>query len=120
MAAFSAVNAALALFSSIALFATHLGRADDAHWSVFVAAACCMVIAAHQTVSFVFNMQIQRRLKKARANNAEPRAVTSGDEPRALGAADARPFADVRSVTEGTTELLEPQPRTGAGREGLR
>ena len=119
MAIFSAVNAALALFSSIALYATHLGDPDNAKWSVFAAAACCMVIAAHQTVSFVFNLQLQRRLKKARASDAEARAVVSG-EPRALGAADARPFADVRSVTEGTTELLEPQPRTGAGREGVR
>lgn len=124
MAVFSAVNAALALSSSIALYATHLGRASDpdTHWAVFMAAAFCMVIAAHQTVSFIFNMQLQSRLKKARqsdarareAEGAGARELGGADARRALGEPDAAPFEGVRSVTENTTELLEPVPRRGA------
>ncbi|MGB8509113.1 MAG: hypothetical protein WCD76_12070, partial [Pyrinomonadaceae bacterium] len=53
MMIFSLLNGALALFSAIALYATYLGR-RDAQWSVYVAAACCLVIAVHQTFSFVF------------------------------------------------------------------
>ena len=122
MAIFSAINAALALFSSLALYAAHLGRAGDAHWTVFAAAACCLVIAGHQTVSLVLNLQLQHRLKKARASDAaahnavaEAKAFAEGNGPRALGAADESGFADVRSVTEHTTELLEPLPRRGGG-----
>ena len=35
----------------------------------------------------------------------------------ALGAAGERPFADVRSVTENTTDLLAEVPRAAGGRE---
>lgn len=113
MMVFSVVNAALALFSSIALYATYLGR-KDAQWSVYIAAACCLVIAIHQMLSFVFNLQIQSRLKRARERGAESATLPSVP-PRApeLQAADASQFVGVRgaSVTEGTTELLETVPR---------
>lgn len=124
MAIFSAINAVLALFSAIALYATHLGNADEARWTVFAAAACCTVIAVHQIVSFVFNMQLQGRLKRARESDARARAAEgAGATPAAVGAgparalagADASAFAGVRSVTESTTELLEPVPRRGGG-----
>jgi hypothetical protein len=120
MAIFSALNAALALFSSVALYATHLGRESEGDWAVYLAAAFCLVIATHQTISFIFNLQLQRRLKKARKSDAQARAVPPPEEPRALGAAEAQPLGGVGSVTEGTTELLEQPPRRGAGREGLR
>ena len=120
MAVFSALNASLALFSSLALYATHLGRAEGARWSVFLAAAFCLVIATHQTISFVFNLQLQARLRKARRSDAQARAAPPTAEPRPLGAARAEPLGGFGSVTEGTTELLYPEPRRGAGREGLR
>ncbi len=115
MMMFSAINSALALFSSIALYATYLGR-KDAQWSVHVAAACCLVIAIHQMLSFVFNLQIQRRLKKARTTRGVESNMLAATQQRApeLQAADTSQFVTAargQSVTEGTTELLEAVPR---------
>lgn len=115
MMVFSALNAAFALFSSISLYATYLGR-SDAQWSVYVAASFCLVIAVHQTLSFIFNLQIQRRLKNARATNDTAPALS--EKPRqapSLSAADTSQFINARggSVTEHTTELLDAVPRRG-------
>ena len=117
MLTFSAINAALALFSAIALYATYLGR-EEARWSIYVAASFCLVIAIHQTISLVLNLQLRRRLARGRA--AQPESLAAPAEvpaARSLGAADDGPFADVRSVTENTTELLAGVPRTGRSGE---
>ena len=118
MLTFSAINAALALFSSVALYATYLGR-DEARWSIYVAAAFCLVIAVHQTISLVLNVQLRRRLARGRATLSAAQSATRADAPaaRALDAADDRPFADLRSVTEKTTELLAEVPRARKVRE---
>lgn len=117
MLTFSAINAALALFSAIALYATYLGR-EDARWSIYVAAAFCTVIAVHQTISLVLNLQLRSRLARGRAQPpATLAAPTAVPAAHALGAADEGPFNDVRSVTENTTELLVGVPRAGRTRE---
>ncbi len=113
MLTFSAINAALALFSAIALYATYLGR-EEARWSIYVAASFCLVIAVHQTISLVLNLQLRSRLARGRAAQApSPAPPTDVPAARALDAADDKPFADVRSVTENTTELLAGVPRAG-------
>ena len=117
MLTFSAINVALALFSAVALYATYFGR-EEARWTVYAAAAFCLVIAIHQTISLVLNLQLRSRLARARA--AQPGSLpapTGGPAARALGAAADRPFADVRDVTENTTELLAGVPRAGGSRE---
>ena len=116
MLTFSAINAALALFSAIALYATYLGR-EEARWSIYVAAAFCLVIAVHQTISLVLNLQLRSRLARGRdARPASPAPPTDVPAAHSLDAADDRPFADVRSVTENTTELLSGVPRAGQSR----
>ena len=110
MLTFSAINAALALFSAIALYATYLGR-EEARWSIYVAASFCLVIAVHQTISLVLNLQLRSRLARGRAEQTpSPDGATAA---RSLDAADDRPFADVRSMSENTTELLAGVPRAG-------
>lgn len=113
MLVFNAMDAALALAAAILLFSTQAGRGEAlAH--VFIAAAFCIVIAAHQIVSLIINLKIQQRLKRARDEKAAEALASgahAGGAP-ALNAGDAGLFAGVQgSVTENTTELLEAVPR---------
>ena len=114
MLVFNALDAALALAAAILLYTT---QTEQAHTQghVYIAAAFCLVIAAHQIISFITNLKIQSRLKRAR-NEKEADALsiwTPGEEAApALNAADAGLFAPARgSVTENTTELLDAVPR---------
>jgi hypothetical protein len=108
---FNALDAALALASAILIYATQVGGAEHSSL-VFLAAAFCLVIAAHQIISLVVNLKIQQRLKRARTDNTIPTLAGDIGAP-ALNAADSELFAGVqrRSVTENTTELLEAVPR---------
>ena len=116
MLVFNAMDAALALAAMILLYSTQAGRAEQQP-HVFLAAAFCIVIAAHQIISLIINLKIQRRLKRARDEKAAEalaagtNATAAGATP-ALNAADAELFINARgSVTENTTELLEAVPR---------
>lgn len=118
MLVFNTLDAVLALASAIIIFATQAGRAGHASL-VYLAAAFCIVIAAHQIISLGVNLKIQRRLKRARtgdANAAAATAVLAGEtnaHAHALNPADSALFTGVqrRSVTENTTELLDAVPR---------
>jgi hypothetical protein len=113
MLVFNAMDAALALASAILLYSTQAGR-PDAQAHIYIAAAFCIVIAAHQIISFIINLKIQSRLKRARTEKAAE-AIAGGsnaDGAPALNSGDSGLFANVRgSVTDNTTELLEAVPR---------
>lgn len=115
---FNALNAALALFSAVALF-TLLGR-HDLSWQVPLAADFCLIICVQQLISFILNLQLRGRFMHRREEPAAAaRQTLDGAAAHALGAADAGPFAEVRSVTEHTTELLgEPARRGERGERG--
>src|SRR6266404_5499361 len=70
MIVFNGLSALLALFSAIALYATYLNT-PEAKWSVYVAGACCLVIAIHQMISMAFALELKLRLKRSH-NNAQP------------------------------------------------
>jgi hypothetical protein len=132
---FSAVNAVLAASAAIALYATFLGTKTGPP-AVYLAAAFCSVIAVHQTVSFFFNLGLTKRLSGGRSELESAReiaelsmslgdrirarrselerarqATSESPEPRALADRSTTEFVDLPSVTESTTELLEPVPR---------
>ena len=114
MLVFNAMDAALALAAAILLYSTQPdGWGTRGH--VLIAAAFCIVIAAHQIISLIINLKIQSRLKRARAEKAADALsirTHAGEAAPALNAADAGLFAPVRaSVTENTTELLDAVPR---------
>lgn len=114
LSSFSGINAIMALVAAILLYAFHLGR-DGVHWSVYLAAALCSVIAIHQTISFFFNWQLRQRLTKHRTGDASE-VQAQGATPLPDAAAPnalppARP-APLFGVTEDTTaRLREPVPR---------
>jgi len=102
----SAMSAVAALISAIALYATYLGS-GDAKWSVYLAAAFCLCIAGWQASSFAVTMKLRKRMKKSREVSSTSQ-LTGDNTPPALKAGDFSAFVNTPTVTENTTELLEP------------
>lgn len=103
MMVFNGLNSLMALLSAIILYSTYLGT-PEAKWSIYVAAACCSVIAVHQAISFGFALDL--RLRSGRTRNE-----LSADPPRQLEGRDAGKVLNLPSVTENTTKILEEAPR---------
>ena len=110
MIVFNGLSALLALFSAIALYATYLDT-PEAKWSVYVAGACCFVIAIHQMISMGFALELKLRLKRGHIEAGQTVVPEAANSIPALGNGETTQFVDARSVTENTTELLEAIPR---------
>ena len=110
MMVFNGLSALLALFSAIALYATYLNT-PEAKWSVYAAAACCLVIAVHQMLSMLFVLELKLRLKRAHDEGGGAIETKAPDTVPALGSGEATQFVNPPEVTENTTELLEKVPR---------
>ena len=108
----SALSAVVAFFSAIALYATYLGT-DAAKWSIYLAAGFCLCIAGWQASSFVVGLKLRNRLNRARESvtDSQLEQVTVAT---ALPPADMSNFVRPQSVTENTTELLQPTGRPRA------
>ena len=106
----SALSVAFALFSAIALYATYLGT-NDAKWSVYVAAGFCLCIAGWQLSSFIVGLKLRRRLNRAREGVEDDSRLQDATASPALPPADMSNFVRAQSVTENTTELLQPSKR---------
>lgn len=110
MIVFNGLSALLALFSAITLYATYLNT-PEAKWSVYVAGACCFVIAIHQMISLAFALELKLRLKRGQTDARQAIVSEAGDSVAALDSGKTTQFVDAKSVTENTTELLEVVPR---------
>lgn len=100
------------LVATVLLFTVRaVGPAERA---VMLAATFTLLACVWQFISSLIGFRLKRRLTSARTAGAErPELAEPAERRPALAAADTSRFADVRSVTEGTTELLEPLPRRG-------
>ena len=107
----SALSAVVALFSAIALYATYLGT-DEAKWSIYLAAAFCLCIAGWQVSSFVVGLKLRNRLNRARAGVEGDSQLKQATAAPVLPPADMSNFVRAQSVTENTTELLQPLDRS--------
>ena len=112
----SALSAAVALFSAIALYATYLGT-NEARWSIYVAAAFCLCIAGWQLSSFVVGLKLRSRLKRAHTGEQVDSSLAEAKVSPALPPADMSNFVRAQSVTENTTELLQPLGDTPGNRK---
>jgi hypothetical protein len=100
------------LIATVLLFTVHSDGPEVR--AVMLAASFTMLACAWQFISSLIGFRLKRRLTSARTAGAErPGLVEPAGRRPELAAADTSRFADVRSVTEGTTELLEPVPRRG-------
>ena len=112
---FSAGSGVFALAAAIAIYATNIGN-PNAIWSAYFAGSLLCTISGWQITNFVLGMKLARRLRLAREGRLKEQIAleSRNAQARALPEADAAPFSDVRSVTERTTDLLEPAaPRRG-------
>jgi hypothetical protein len=106
------MNSLMAAASAIALYVTFAGT--RAPFAVYLAAAFSLAIAIHQAVSFAYNMQMRQRLKRGREERASTLHLDSPEPaPRVLGQGDSASSVGF-SVTDNTTELLEPVSRSKA------
>ena len=110
MIVFNGLSSLLALFSAIALYATYLNT-PEAKWSIYVAGACCFVIAIHQMISMGFALELKFRLKRGQSDAGPASISQAGDPVAALDSGKTSQFVDAPLVTENTTELLEAAPR---------
>jgi predicted nucleic acid-binding Zn ribbon protein len=106
----SALCALLAAVSFIALLVAFPN--DSGGWAVAIAGISCFLIAVYQLLTFVMSLRLRRRFLKGRGE-----AIDLTEEPgtekveRLLDAGDSTEFVRAHSVTENTTELLEPVAR---------
>ena len=114
----SALSAAVALFSAIALYATYLGT-PEVKWSIYIAAGFCLCIAGWQISSFMAAIKLRRRLGKGR-DQTLPAQIDASKQSPVLGPANTDLFVNAPAVTEGTTELLEPVSRVKTDKNTLR
>jgi len=106
MMIFNGLNSLMALASAIILYSTYLGT-PEAKWSIYVAAACCSVIAVHQAISFGFALDL--RLRSWRIRKELPSEPAGQIERH-----DTRQILELPGVTENTTEILKDTPRRTA------
>jgi hypothetical protein len=113
----SVLSAAVALFSAIALYATYLGS-NEIKWSIYLAAAFCLCIAGWQISSFFATLKLKKRLGQGR-ETPRLRNIEAVQQRSALGPANLDQFVGADSVTDRTTELLDPvrPPETVGRRE---
>jgi hypothetical protein len=95
MIVFNGLSALLALFSAIALYATYLNT-PEAKWSVYVAGACCLVIAVHQMLSMAFALELKLRLKRGRTDAGPALVSEASDNVAALGSGRTTQFVEAR------------------------
>ena len=106
----SALSAAVAVFSAIALYATYLGT-GQAKWSIYLAAAFCLCITGWQASSFAIGLKLRNRLNRAREGVGTDSLLDQGTVATPLPPADMSNFVNAQSVTENTTELVQPANR---------
>ena len=102
----SAVSTIAALISALALYLTYL-PSGDAKWSVYLAGAFCLCIAAWQASSFFITLRLRQRLSHSRQAESIPAELSQSQPAPALNAGDFSNVVGVNSVTENTTEFLE-------------
>jgi hypothetical protein len=101
---FNVFGAALACACGVALF-TALMMKKGVYFFGGLVSVYCILLAAFQLLTYVGARRLRRRLEGARGA-----ALGGGGTAPALGAADTAPFGATPSVSERTTDLLEPVP----------
>ena len=104
-----AVSAGLSLTATAIIISILMGSGDTQ--MLFLAAFCCILVAVYQTINFYLGYKLQQNIDRTRAESTDQIEAKAGHRVKALSAADEAQLVDRPSVTENTTELLEPVPR---------
>lgn len=107
----SAMSSIVALLFSLWLYATYLGK-ENVPAIIYLTAAFLLAIAGWQASNFYIAFKLRRNLARRRSGSFAPQTNElrgASQANAALPAADDSQFVQtVGSVTENTTELLEP------------
>ena len=109
MRVLEAVSAGLSLTSAAIIISILAGGGDTQ--LLFLAAFCCVLVAAYQVVNFYLGYKLQQKVDQSRADSTGEIKAETEKGVRVLSSADATPFVGEHSVVENTTQLLEPIPR---------
>lgn len=104
-----AMSAIAALSSAFIILAALAGKVD--RHGLSMAVELCFVTAAFQIVNFAIGYSLQKRLRQGR-DETDRTGILEAADPAQLNRADTSNLARAASsVTESTTELLDPVPR---------
>ena len=110
----SAISSIAALVLAVWIYASYLGR-PGVPGIIYVTAAFLLTIAGWQASNFYVGLKLSKNLARRRKGNLTIQSNelnTASRETATLPAADTSQFVrPISSVTENTTELLEPIPR---------
>ena len=79
--------------------------------ALVMAADLCFLTAILQAINFAIGYSLQKRLRQVRDETEQSGILEAKTDRPQLNKADTRNLAQPSSVTESTTELLEPVPR---------
>ena len=107
------LNALCALLAAISFIALLVAFPNDSGgWAVAIAGISCFLIAVYQLLTFVMSLRLRRRFLRGREQSAELTEEQGTEKvERLLDAGDSTEFVKAQSVTEHTTERLEPVGR---------
>ena len=109
MRVLEAVSAGLSLTAATIIIAILAGGGDTQ--LLFLAAFCCVLVAAYQAVNFYLGYKLQERIAQTRAQVSDESKSIDGKKVRSLSPGDVTSFVGRNSVVDNTTELLDPIPR---------
>lgn len=105
-----AMSALAALSSAVIILAVLAGKVDRP--ALVLAADLCFVTVIFQAINFLIGHSLQKRLRQGRDESERSGIIEAGTSQAQLNRADTGNLVRAASsVTEGTTELLEPVPR---------
>lgn len=103
MRVLEAVSAGLSLMTAAIIISVLAGGADPQ--LLFLAALCCLFVAAYQVINFYLGHKLQERIAQSRSNRTN--SLIAGEERVAkLNPVDTSSFVNRASVVENTTENL--------------
>lgn len=108
MRVLEAVSAGLSLTAAAIIISILAGGGDTQ--LLFLAAFCCVLVAAYQVVNFYLGYKLQERIDQTRAKRTDAVKAGAENRVRGLSSGDATSFVGGHSVVDNTTELLEPIP----------
>ena len=104
-----ALSAALSLTSAAIIFSVIASGSN--RQLLFLAAMCGVIVAGYQIANFYLGYNLQRKIDQSREDNSANVSLPDENRVGQLNSADTFRSAQMQSVVDDTTKLLDPIPR---------
>ena len=115
MRTLEALSAALSLLSAAIIF--FVIWSGSSRPLLIVSGMFGVIVAVYQIVNFYLGHSLQRRVDQTREDGRAQMNVPAEQRPGRLSPADTTQLAQMQSVVENTTQLLDPVPRGAEKRD---